>query len=358
MLQSFFRPLTWYIHDLLARIQFHRTADKHSGLLFNGNVYGSYTRFPAACALNLEMFLYMDKVFITRIEWCKINHSPFHEFLVVYVQERSVNDDQMPRRSVIAIDRNVGNLKRKSEDNDKDEIVDGTEELVFKKPDGTIMPPPADALLRTATVAYGSEWANLSSRRETLSDADNLYFTNDGTASFITNIQNDWFDHKVCRTLDIVGEHFSVSQLVLLTSIAHNHWRTYRFSDYQCFWLAHVVYTTISSLVPMAGNRGKSGWYEVDHKRSFSVGQFRISKKSTPFNVQRVGTGETVKNKYLVAWQEYKKEITAYKAKKVEEYIAVSTASGVHVQRLNEQFWFKGQVASIEGPGGQASAGK
>ena len=280
----------------------------------------------ADLACTLMQVLLADNIFITRIEWCKKKYAPYHEFLVVYVQERGNTDGQPPRESVIAIQRNLGNLeRRKDESKDKDEISDGTEELIFENLDGSDMPPPADPLPRVATAAFGLSARTSSSFSKTgLSAADTLHFSTDGTATFVTRIQDC---HIVCRTLHIVGEHISVPQLVLLASVAHNHWRTYRWYDYQCFWYAHVVYTTIQKMVPKANDRGESGWYQVMHDRSLDAGQFKLNDKAKPFYVKRgaASTGSIVQQKYLAAWREYEIEIAAVKAKKDEEHIAVST---------------------------------
>ena len=140
----FVRLLTWYAHDLLARIQFYRMGDKHRGLFSNTNTYETHTHFPPESASN-EVALLVDDALYHQ-NWMVQVIPLSTRFSRSTCRNAAKRDDQMPHKSVIAIDRSAGNPKRKGEDDDSNEIVDRIEELIFKQLDKTPIPPPMRSL--------------------------------------------------------------------------------------------------------------------------------------------------------------------------------------------------------------------
>ena len=287
----------WYTHNLYTQIQIFLMGENRGFLFQTGVRHDSVSYTPhSACATN--EILGAENIFITHVDWRKRSVSPYHEYLVVYVQEER-SDGAKPRKSVVMIEREVSNLVAEE---DSKEPQTKAPTLIFTR-DGREMSPPTRRLLE---ILNHKSHKSLS-KKKTFSAADHLTFSLDGTDSLI---KGQW-PSDVCRRLTINGAHVSVTQLAVLTRVVHDHCRSYRLLDYQCYWFAEVIYITIKELVECSIKSSSSGSCRDDCGPSpLNHGYFELGGVS--FEVTRGGedTPRLISEEYQAAWSEYQEEIT------------------------------------------------
>ena len=186
-----------------------------------------------ACGM-VQIFQAQD-ISITRVEWHKITVAPYHEYLLVYVEEKR-SDGVKPRKSVIMIEREVSNLVA-----EKEVPREAQTNLAFWV-NGRKIPPTCrlagedtEVAKDTGNVVSQQSFKFKSSKSpstKTFSAANHLTFSSDGTDS----LRAGQYHCVPCRRLSIDGAHMSVTQLAGLTRVVHEHRRSYKWLEYQFYW--------------------------------------------------------------------------------------------------------------------------
>ena len=288
---------TWYIYDFLTRLRYHRMDSINHGLLFNISAHEDCVSYKPESACKCPTVYRAENVFVYQADWCKKIEPPFHEFIVFYVKEKR-SDGKRPRLSVVLVDRNVDDVANK----DEQEIGRRPPDLILTENND----PCASPQTRHSRDTHGIQLHGMSIRssKKTLSAGDQLWFTLDGTDAFVKRLHRGY---KICRTLTITGEHFSIPQLAVLTRVVHNHWRSYELSKHQCYWFAEMIFTAIQRCIPPTQCKVTKVTNNHTDPEPGYFGSFKIS---------RGGNGDTptqIYQKYLAAWETFPKETDEYK---------------------------------------------
>jgi hypothetical protein len=317
MLHSILQLLTWYTRDLLARFHYRDMAHRNKGLLYNKHTPGSGESSGMCCtpsdACGQDIVLLGGNVFVKRVEWWKKDDSPFHEFLLFFVEEKRESENEFPRKSVFLVDRNIadGSINK---DDPAQEVGQPIRLTLYKDADLTEAIPPEciskarqapRASLAADVLAY-----SVRLKKRTLKAGDRMVFSTNGTTSFIHTNPGD----MLCRTLIIHGEFVSVPEIAALTRVVHDHHRSYDLMEFQCYWYSEIIYNTTQTLVRKAIKDQKLSlekrlFEDILHKTKLKTGQFQFGSKQSYVKRGEPETPIRVYTEYLAAWDGMKQEI-------------------------------------------------
>ena len=268
----------------------------NSGFMFQSVREEAVSLMPVSASTMPQILRDGPNMFITRVDWGKRRVSPYHEYLVAYVKERK-SDGAKPRKSVVMIEREVGDSV--ADDEDPNGPPARHPYLRIWK-DGKEVPPPKGRFVRD--VVYQS--SKSISKKPTLVAADKLTFSPDGTDCIIEKQHPS----GVCRTLWIEGDHMSLAQLVLLTKVVHDYCRSYRLLDFQCYWFAEVIYITIQTLVKDSVKSSSSGSCRDNKSGSSKLKHGHFASYEATRGEDN--TAEEILEQYKAAWSLYQVQMT------------------------------------------------
>ena len=256
-------------------------------------------------------------VSVVRVEFHKMDQSPYHEFIVFTVEEHS------PRRSraIIVVDRYVGEevpvevvQEECMAENVAECVAEDPPELKYTGitrpgPDQDIDYPPENppVLKRKCRSMPPTEVSEASTVLVSSSSikAAGLFLRNHPSKDVITfiNEPNDYLTtgragSYVCKKFRVQKGVFSVAELLVLAHTIHDHNRSYHLLRYQCYWFSDIIYNVtkircrvVKEDAPFPDKPGKFGDVQVQQ-----------SKRGTP---------EEVLRKHNDAWNMAKKRIDA-----------------------------------------------
>ena len=133
---------SWYKHQIYIRIQSYFMGDNKGFLFSTGAREDRVIHTPGAACDSAEIL--KEDPIVTRVDWGKRKVTPYHEYLVVYIQERK-SDGSKPRKSAVMIEHEVSNLV--VEDEDPKAPPTNHPNLIFWK-NGKQVAPPIGGLVR------------------------------------------------------------------------------------------------------------------------------------------------------------------------------------------------------------------
>ena len=304
-----------------ARILF-MTNSTGDPFLFQNAKCSDPVRFSPAQVLNQVQILTAEDVHVYRIEWCKRDSHPFHEFLVFFVQQSTGQQ----RSSYILAERNSSDEKEvdivkaqeKSTPTEGDQLVKSKGTSVkLKNVSHILKTTVANTQAHRPSSTVGSLASSTSSSDSLSSRAnDIIYFSYDDNKTFVFDVEST---NYCLAEYKISGNYLSLPQLAVIIYTINQRYPNYRLFSRQCYWFAFIVMEMIK--IVCKPNHVVEDPRDKAHLKRGHFGNNDIRSLNSANREQEI---DDLIARYHVEWQKFSRDITERRQKEIERKERVS----------------------------------